>query len=365
MTEQSKTLTVAQQSIVAISALTAKGELGKLNIALNRGLDAGLTINESKEVLVQLYAYTGFPRSLNGINTLMAVVEDRKKKGVNDKVGRDASPIKEDGDKYERGKRNLEALTGKKEAGPKTGFAAFSPEIDRFLKEHLFADIFERDVLSFKEREIATISALVSLGGVEPQLKSHIGMGLNVGLTVLQLQELLSVIEANVGKTEAEAGRKVLSDVAAVNNGKPMEEQESIMSISRPGSKAATRGPEQNFTGTVRVEPVFGATEPSRLSGGRVTFEPGAHSAWHTHPLGQTLIVTSGVGWVQQEGGPKREIREGDVVWTPPGVKHWHGATVTTAMTHIAVQELLNGKAVEWMEKVSDEQYNAPLGQEP
>ncbi len=120
-------------------------------------------------------------------------------------------------------------------------------------------------------------------------------------------------------------------------------------------------GPEQNFTGTVRMEPVFAAAEPSRLSGGRVTFEPGARSAWHTHPLGQTLIVTSGIGWVQVEGGPKREIREGDVVWTPPGVKHWHGATATTAMTHIAVQEPLDGKAVEWMEKVSDEQYKAPL----
>ena len=218
MPEQSQTLTAEQQSIVAISALTAKGHLAKLNAALNRALDAGLTINESKEVLVHLYAYTGFPRSLNGINTLMAVIENRKKKGINDEVGRDATPIKEDGNKYERGKRILETLTGQKEVGPKTGFAAFSPEIDRFLKEHLFADIFERDVLSFKDREIATITALVSLGGVEPQLKSHIGIGLNVGLTVPQLQQLLSVIESNVGKAEAEAGRKALSDVTELRS---------------------------------------------------------------------------------------------------------------------------------------------------
>ena len=177
MPEQSQTLTAEQQSIVAVSALTAIGDLAKLNIALNRGLDAGLTVNESKEVLVHLYAYCGFPRSLNGINTLMAVIEERKKKGINDEVGPDASPIKQDGNKYELGKRNLETLTGRKEIGPKSGFAAFSPEIDRFLKEHLFADIFERDVLSFKDREIATISALAAMPGVEPQLESHLSMG--------------------------------------------------------------------------------------------------------------------------------------------------------------------------------------------
>ena len=109
------------------------------------------------------------------------------------------------------------------------------------------------------------------------------------------------------------------------------------------------------------VEPLFPVNSPSRTSGGSVTFEPGARSAWHTHPLGQTLIVTAGTGWVQQWGGEKQEIRPGDVVWTPPGVKHWHGATPTTAMTHIAIQETLDGKNVEWMEKVSDEQYRQPV----
>ena len=131
------------------------------------------------------------------------------------------------------------------------------------------------------------------------------------------------------------------------------------MDIKRNGSRPSAKGPAEWFTGTVRIDPLFEAPEPARVRGASVTFEPGARTAWHTHPLGQHLIVTSGLGWTQCWGGPKEEIRPGDVIWCPPGVKHWHGATPTCAMTHIAIQEALNGKVVEWMEKVSDEQYRA------
>jgi quercetin dioxygenase-like cupin family protein len=134
-------------------------------------------------------------------------------------------------------------------------------------------------------------------------------------------------------------------------------DKELNMEIKRVGSQPSGRGPTDWFTGTVRIDPMFDRTEPARVSGATVTFEPGARTAWHTHPLGQTLIVTFGCGWAQREGGPVEEIHPGDVVWFPPGEKHWHGATVTTAMTHIAIQEKLNGKAVDWMEKVTDEQY--------
>jgi quercetin dioxygenase-like cupin family protein len=129
------------------------------------------------------------------------------------------------------------------------------------------------------------------------------------------------------------------------------------MDIKRSGSRPSGKGPAEYFTGNVRIDPLFEAPDPARARGASVTFEPGARSAWHTHPLGQTLIVTSGCGWVQSEGAPKMEIRPGDVVWCPPKEKHWHGATPTTAMTHIAIQEQLDGKVVEWLEKVSDEQY--------
>jgi quercetin dioxygenase-like cupin family protein len=129
------------------------------------------------------------------------------------------------------------------------------------------------------------------------------------------------------------------------------------MHISRSGSEPSTKGPADYFTGTVRVDPLFQADAPARVAGASVTFEPGARTAWHTHPLGQTLIVTAGLGHAQTWGGPVEEIRPGDVVWFPPGEKHWHGASPATAMTHLAIQERLDGKAVEWLEHVTDDQY--------
>lgn len=129
------------------------------------------------------------------------------------------------------------------------------------------------------------------------------------------------------------------------------------MEITRIGSHASAKGPADWFTGVVRIDRLFDAPDPARVAGASVTFEPGARTAWHTHPLGQTLIVTAGCGWAQRWGGAVEEIRPGDVVWFAPGEKHWHGATATTAMTHIAVQEKVDGKAVEWLEKVSDGQY--------
>jgi len=129
------------------------------------------------------------------------------------------------------------------------------------------------------------------------------------------------------------------------------------MDIKRSGAQPSGKGPADYFTGVVRIDPLFQAPEPARANGASVTFEPGARTAWHTHPLGQTLIVTSGAGRAQRWGGPVEEIRPGDVIWFPPGEKHWHGAAPTAAMTHIAIAEWPNGKVVEWMEKVSDEQY--------
>jgi quercetin dioxygenase-like cupin family protein len=129
------------------------------------------------------------------------------------------------------------------------------------------------------------------------------------------------------------------------------------ITIARSGSQPSSKGSAEYFTGSVRIDPLFQAKDPSRTSGAYVTFEPGARAAWHTHPLGQTLIVTAATGWVQQEGGEKQETKPGDVIWTPPVVKHCHGATATNGMTHIAIQEQLDGKNVDWMEKVSDEQY--------
>jgi len=170
-----------------------------------------------------------------------------------------------------------------------------------------------------------------------------------LGATIMSLFLLASVFTyANQARAASESGALPVASIV----------DSQTISVTRSGSQPSIKGSAEYFTGSVRIDPLFKANDPSRVSGALVTFEPGARTAWHTHPLGQTLIVMAGCGWVQQWGGQVQEIRQGDVVRIPPGQKHWHGAIATTAMTHIAIQEHLDGKVVEWMEKVSDEQYH-------
>jgi alkylhydroperoxidase/carboxymuconolactone decarboxylase family protein YurZ len=211
--DKSMSLSSREKCIVSIAAVTAQGGLTKLKTELNAGLDAGLTVNQIKEALVHLYAYCGFPRSIRGLQTFMEVLDERKARGINDIVGAEASPIKSEQPKYDRGKEILEKLTGVSQDGPKTGYAAFAPVIDTFLKEHLFADIFERDVLTYAERELVTVSVLSSIGGVEPLLRSHLSICLNIGLTPAQLKEFISIIKSTVGEKEANDAETVLNEV--------------------------------------------------------------------------------------------------------------------------------------------------------
>lgn len=212
-TDTVENLSIKQQAIVSIAAVAAKGDLSKLKTELNEGLAAGLTVNQIKETIVHLYAYSGFPRSIRGLQTFMTVLEERKAKGISDVVGAEASPIQDQRSKYDRGRAILEELTGVSETGPKTGYAAFAPAIEVFLKEHLFAAIFERDVLTYLERELVTVSVLASIGGVEPMLRSHLNICLNVGLTAKQLQQFTGIIKSTLGKKEAKAAQKVLDEV--------------------------------------------------------------------------------------------------------------------------------------------------------
>ena len=206
------TLSPMQQSLVNISALTATGNLQQLKMQLNIGLDSGLTINEIKETLVQLYAYCGFPRSLNALNTFKVVLDERKAKGITDSIGKQIIIENTSSDKYEQGRKVLEVLTKVSQSKPALGFGEFAPRIDAFLKEHLFADIFNSDVLSYQQRELVTISALASMPGVEPQLQAHISMGINTGITKMQLMEIFSLIEESINKTQADTARSVLSN---------------------------------------------------------------------------------------------------------------------------------------------------------
>lgn len=206
------TMTERQRAIVPIAAFTATGDMPRLDTALRAGLDAGLTISEIKEVLVQLYAYAGFPRSLNGLAAFMAVLKDRAEKGIVDEPGREVGPLPAGKGRLELGTDVQTRLSGAPVKGP---LFEFAPAIDQFLKEHLFADIFGRDALDYQSREIATISALASLGGVESQLRSHFRIGMNVGLSETQLSKLVEVLAAKVGEKEAETAAKVLREVLA------------------------------------------------------------------------------------------------------------------------------------------------------
>ena len=206
-------LTPKQQGLIGIDAYTSKGDLLKLETALNAGLEAGLTVNQIKEILVHLYAYAGFPRSIRGLQTFMEVLDERKARGITDLTGAEASPVKDERSKYDRGKAMLDTLLSAPQNGPRTGYSAFAPIIDTFLKVHLFADIFERDVLTHSEREFVTVSVLSSIGVVEPMLRSHLNICLHAGLTPVQLQQFVKIIESTTGEKEGKAAQIVLDDV--------------------------------------------------------------------------------------------------------------------------------------------------------
>ncbi len=212
-TQRTEALDVRQQAIIPISAFTANGDIERLKSALNDGLDAGLSVNETKEILIQLYAYAGFPRSLNGIYTFMGVMKEREAKGIQDNVGKEATPLPKDMDKERYGAEVRRKLAGWEEEPPVQGLQLFTPVIITYVKEHLFADIFARDILSYQERELVTISALAVMPGTEGQLKFHLGAAMNVGLSAEQLKLFITVLNTKVDKDQAKIVNQILTDV--------------------------------------------------------------------------------------------------------------------------------------------------------
>lgn len=313
-------LTKKQQNIVMISFYTANGDLTNLEKALNTGLNDGLTINEIKEILVQMYAYCGFPRSLNAINTFIKVADSRNTDGIKDKTGEIGKPLPADTDKTAYGNNVQIELIGAPTSGR---YIEFTPAIDTFLKEHLFADIFARGVLSYQEREIATIAALSSIDGVEPQLNSHIQLGKNTGLTQEQINEILDLTKYS---------------------------KSGAFGIGVENTEYAKYFTGQSFLNPLTTEGVLSAN---------VTFEPGCRNNWHIHHKGgQILLVTSGRGYYQEWGKPAQELHGGDVVNIPAEVKHWHGAAKDSWFAHIAISVPAEGASTEWLEEVSAEEYN-------
>ena len=334
-------LTSKQQALVVIAANEAKGDTKALANALNEGLDRGLTVSEAKEALSQLYAYTGFPRSLNGLGTLQAVLAERKAAGKKSEPGREASQLAPDYDALKQGTAVQTKLTGK------PFNYTFAPQTDFYLKAHLFGDIFARDVLSFPDREIVTVSAISALPGCEPQLRAHVSGARNMGVSDAQLREISGVLRTQVG--EAEAAR-CANAVAAVF-GEPATAVETVDFSVWPKGEANTAY-AQYFTGNSYLADM-GAMH-------NVTFEPGCRNNWHIHHKGvQVLVCVAGRGWYQEWGKEAVALKPGMVIAIPEGVKHWHGAARDSWFQHLAyMKDVEAGASNEWLEPVSDDVYD-------
>lgn len=245
-------LTQKEQSIVSVAAFTAKIDMSMLRIALNQSLDAELTINELKEVMVQLYPYAGFPRSLNGLSALQTVAEERKAKGISDKLGKEAKTLPNNADRLKIGTDIQTKLLGRP---MKTSVADFSPIIDIFLKEHLFADIFSRNILDFRTREIITISTLASLGNVENQLQGHINVGIYNGVTQPQLNQIADILKTKIGASESNLIKEILNKINQQNTQK-MENQAISKAAQNPWTLVYDGAITENVLGKVNIHPV-------------------------------------------------------------------------------------------------------------
>lgn len=312
-----------EKSIVEISAYTSAGDLQNLSTALNKALDNKMTINEINEILIQSYAYCGFPKSLNAISTFINVVKERKSKGIKDIQGQSPKVLTSKDNKGEIGTKTREELAGGKVKGE---WQTFAPGIEQYLLEHLFADIFARGVLTHQERELATVSFLSVIKGAEPQLKAHISMAKNTGLSNEKLDYAVRyaqfITEYNMGAF---------------------------------GRGAENTAYAKYFTGKSYLAPLT----DKGIHASNVVFEPGCRNNWHIHHKGgQILLVTGGNGWYQEWGKPARKLKEGDVVHIPAGVKHWHGAARDSFFAHLAIAVPAEGAKNEWLEPVSDSEYS-------
>lgn len=316
-------LTEKEKSIVEISSLTSTGKQEQLAIALNNALDNKMTINEINEILIQSYAYCGFPRSLNAITTFINVVKERKSKGIKDVQGQEPKILASTENKDKIGETTREELAGRKTVAE---WQTFAPGIEQFLKEHLFADIFARGLLTHQERELATVSFLSVLPGAEPQLKSHIALAKNTGYSEDKLNNAVRyaqfITEYNMGVF-------------------PRGEENTAYA--------------KYFIGTSYLAPL----SKDGVKSSNVVFEPGCRNNWHIHHKGgQILLVTGGNGWYQEWNKPARKLKAGDVVEIPAGVKHWHGAAKDSFFAHIAIAVPAEGATNEWLEPVNDKEYN-------
>lgn len=335
-----------QQNIIAIACLEGKGDLENLSGAIHTGLDEGLSVNEIKEALSHLYAYTGFPRSLNGLGVLQQVLAERKAKGITDQEGKDADALPKGFDALKEGTAIQTKLSG-------APFDyTFAPATDYYLKAHLFGDIFARNILTFPERELVTVSALSGIKGVEPQLKSHVRGAKNMGLTDAEIHSIPDVLLQKIGETEAYRARKAIAEVY----GEEFKEGAPVENRIFPKGELNTAYAKYFIGNSYLAELANGE---GKLHVSNVTFEPRCRNNWHIHHKGgQILICVGGRGWYQEWGKQARELHPGDVVDIPAETKHWHGAAADSWFQHIAIGVPAEGASAEWLEPVTDAAYD-------
>lgn len=345
--QQNMALDARQQGLSAIAGLEAKGDLENLSKAIDDALDHGLTVSEIKEALSQLYAYTGFPRSLNALGILQKVINTRKETGKKTPMGQDDSTVlPKDFDALKTGAEVQTKLSGR------PFDYTFAPRTDYYLKAHLFGDIFAGKVLSHSDREIVTVSAIASLPGCEPQLLAHARGALNMGVKKEELQDIPAVLEAKVGKAEAARSREAIAKVSGTEVAEAQRVRKGIEDspwpIGEPNVNYA-----QYFDGNSYLAPLEGVAS-------NVTFEPGCRNHWHIHHKSvQVLICVAGRGWYQEWGKPAIELTPGKIIAIPAEAKHWHGAARDSWFQHIAyVTQAEEGASNEWLEPVSEEDYN-------
>ena len=335
------TFTTEQAALMsAIACNEARGDQSSLAVAIDRGLDAGLTVSQVKEALSHLYAYTGFPRSLNALGTLQRVLEQRTSAGKATEEGVEASPMPAGFDALKQGTEVQTGLSGR------AFNYDFCPAEDYYLKAHLFGDIFARDNLTHADRELVTVSALSGLENVMPQLQAHVRGALNMGVSEEQLRNIPVALKAN--GLMAEALRCEAAIAAAVDGKTDVVCAQSPWPVGEPNTAYA-----QYFVGNSYLAPMEGGMA-------NVTFEPGCRNNWHIHHgVVQVLVCVSGRGWYQEWGKEAVELKPGVVVAIPEGVKHWHGAAADSWMQHLTYHtDVQPNASTEWLEAVSNEQYN-------
>ncbi|MER9235229.1 carboxymuconolactone decarboxylase family protein [Mesorhizobium sp. M0622] len=331
------------RSIVTVSALIASGRIAQVGGHVGRALDNGVTPGEIGEIITHLAFYSGWPNAISAVSATKQVFDAR---GIEPVAADTGGPLELD-----------QASEAARAASVDTSTGPVVPALAEYTNRVLFGDLWRRPQLSARDRSLVTVAGLIATGKAE-QLPFHLNRGMDNGLARTEVAEVATHLAYYAGWPNAMSAVPVMRTVfeareAAATGGT----RAGGLSVQNHEPGAAAAGSPENFTGLVRIESRFQAEVPARIGGATVSFEPGARTAWHTHPLGQTLIVTSGLGWVQSEGGPIEAVGPGDVVWIPPNVRHWHGASKGAPMTHVAVAESVNGSAVTWMEQVTDEQY--------